>query len=601
MKPTKPLPFPLQFANVDEYIESLLSFVTSSEIFQNLCGGVHILEFLTQEPDLYASLLPEEWRVFFDLHDVSDILDLLMKVDLDSNAIPESTPSRGFGLPRWRGACAPPPSLMGYIKDIRQHSLDRVVNVFPQASSAASEPILARTVAVGMKPKKIHEVARLARYVDHLSSELSSNQNCQISHLVDFGSGQNYLGRALVSSPYNRKVIALESKLLNIDGARSMDVTAKLAVKEIIMRDKKRFRNRVNGDQNPPEVSQVPISEAQSCTPSPSDYGHEKVQPEQEAPNPDTNIQYIETIIQDGDLSPILLRLPQHSTPPPQNLMVISLHSCGNLLHHGLRSLTLNPSVRAIALVGCCYNLLTERLPPPPHPHPSLRSPHPRLQRTSTACDPHGFPMSSRFLTYPHKHGPGINFNITARMMAVQAPQNWTAKDCDNFFTRHFYRALFQRILVDRGVVVGPQQQHSDDTKCKSVPEERGSGGDQPIILGSLRKQCYTSFMAYVRAAVAKLKQDPVHAEKVTATMEGLTDEEILRYERDYSHKKKELSIVWSLMAFSAGVVESAIVVDRWQWLREQEEVKECWVESIFDYSISPRNLVVVGIKKGEE
>ena len=51
-------------------------------------------------------------------------------------------------------------------------------------------------------------------------------------------------------------------------------------------------------------------------------------------------------------------------------------------------------------------------------------------------------------------------------------------------------------------------------------------------------------------------------------------------------------------MAFSAGVVESLIVVDRWSWLSEQESVREAWVEPVFDYGISPRNMVVVGIKK---
>lgn len=55
-------------------------------------------------------------------------------------------------------------------------------------------------------------------------------------------------------------------------------------------------------------------------------------------------------------------------------------------------------------------------------------------------------------------------------------------------------------------------------------------------------------------------------------------------------------------MAFSAGVVESVIAVDRWLFLREQMDssgvVSECWVETVFDYKYSPRNLVVVGIKK---
>ncbi|KAI7204487.1 hypothetical protein KC352_g18503, partial [Hortaea werneckii] len=75
-------------------------------------------------------------------------------------------------------------------------------------------------------------------------------------------------------------------------------------------------------------------------------------------------------------------------------------------------------------------------------------------------------------------------------------------------------------------------------------------------------------------------------------------DEEIVEYERRFRPRKKDLSVIWALMAFSAGVVEAMIVVDRWLWLKEQEEVSEAWVEPVFDYALSPRNLVVVGVKK---
>ena len=78
----------------------------------------------------------------------------------------------------------------------------------------------------------------------------------------------------------------------------------------------------------------------------------------------------------------------------------------------------------------------------------------------------------------------------------------------------------------------------------------------------------------------------------------SLTDEVIDRYEIEWAYAKKNLSVIWSLMAFSAGVVESMIAVDRWLFLREQECVEKCWVEPVFDYAQSPRNLVVVGIKR---
>ena len=53
----------------------------------------------------------------------------------------------------------------------------------------------------------------------------------------------------------------------------------------------------------------------------------------------------------------------------------------------------------------------------------------------------------------------------------------------------------------------------------------------------------------------------------------------------------------------AAGVVEALIVVDRYCWLREQEGVERAWVQTVFEYGLSPRNLVVVGVKgegKGE-
>ena len=80
--------------------------------------------------------------------------------------------------------------------------------------------------------------------------------------------------------------------------------------------------------------------------------------------------------------------------------------------------------------------------------------------------------------------------------------------------------------------------------------------------------------------------------------MADVSDADLAAYETSFAAQKHELSVVWSLMAFSAGVVESLIVVDRYLWLTEQEEVREAWVEPVFDYAISPRNMVVVGIKK---
>ena len=598
-------PLPLQENTADtDYVDSLLSLITSSDLFQRLCGGIHILDFLTQEPDLYNSVLPQAWIKWFRLAEMSDILDFFLREDITvletliafNN---DSSREQNDTLPKWHGLPCPPSSLLNYVHAIRRHALLRNFKGIQRRDSnlSTSQGTLPRHVAVGMKPKKIHEVENFVQYIDNLIADIDKSITQPISHVVDFGSGQNYLGRALASPPHNKRVVAVESKEHNIKGAKNMDITAKLVEKEKIIRNKKQFRMGCQTGDSLQPLDGTPRT-AESTLYVRAQHQSAIVAPKVDSEN--GNIQYIETRIENGDLSTVIGQIqpvhsPNNSTlPVDPGLMVISLHSCGNLIHHGLRSIILNPAVKAVAMIGCCYNLVTERLGPPTFKLPSLRSSNLRLEQTSSACDPHGFPMSERLATYKHPHGEGIRFNITARMMACQAPDNWTAIDCESFFTRHFYRALLQRIFLDRGIVEKPT-----DAANTAGGSPRGWTGAGPnLTIGSLRKACYASFTAYVRGAIAKLAEDQDHGAKITEHMKGLTNEEINLYEEKYKYKKKELSIIWSLMAFSASVVESTIVVDRWMWLKEQEVVEDCWVEAVFDYKQSPRNLVVVGTKR---
>ncbi|KAI8933066.1 hypothetical protein NX059_009711 [Plenodomus lindquistii] len=727
MGPDTPLPLPAEFTDCDEYVESLLKFATSSWLLQTLCGGVHILDFYTRTPDLYTTILPQSWRDWFKTRDIMDILDLLMREDLsqfDSQA--------EVGTYVWRNGPAPPQELLDYIKQVRKHLLCRD---FPPPNSGLKpeKTAIPRHIATGMKVKKIHEVDNFARYIDRLSSEIADSSKKPITHFIDFGSGQNYLGRALAATPYSKHIVAVESAQHNIDGAKNMDIMAKLVEKPLVMRNKKEYRAKMgkgkwarkkeangvlqesktatpddeaseeavdqigtNESVDPPEATPAPPLETMKCEDDECTVHHSTIQdpiPQNKAPKykpkysktphlTDTtgttttttlqvynegqgSVQYVQHIIRNGDLTPVIDQVLDPSSiskdasiaatsstatieptdlttvPKPSNVnaMVISLHSCGNLVHYGLRSLLLNPHISAVAMVGCCYNLLTERLGPPTYKLPTLRPNHPRLVETSNAFDPNGFPMSSKLATYPLPHEPlsptstptnpttsspdpdaeppkGVRLNITARMMAVQAPFNWGHSDSDLFFTRHFYRSLLQRIFLDHGVISAPSPTHTGSavsanghtsTVTWTPPNGRGPGLSSdgtvtPLTIGTLRKFAFSDFTSYVRAALAKLYAPnsfcEVDPEFIRAKMESLTDEGIRRYEVEWAERKKELSVMWALMAFSAGVVESVIVVDRWLWLREQEEVGEAWVEAVFEYGYSPRNLVVVGVKK---
>ncbi|KAF9737104.1 hypothetical protein PMIN03_006738 [Paraphaeosphaeria minitans] len=700
MGPEAPLPLPAEFSDVDHYVESLLEFATTSWMLQTLCGGVHVLDFYTRSPDLYATILPASWRKWFRGRDIMDILDLFMREDLGqfNDSSEEQT---------WRDGPGPPEELLLYIRNVRKHLLARDFPP-PGAPTAPEKATIARHIALGMKVKKVHEVDHFARYIDRLTADIKESGREDITHLVDFGSGQNYLGRALAAPPYSKHLVAVESRQHNIEGAKKMDIKAKLVEKPLTYvnkkkwraeneQDKRRKKNLLKGlnvhadalvsasdartgpsrestiaDDNatvtvPAADSQTPVTNGVKCDDDGCNVvaGTKTTRTSDNAKTITTNlqvytegqgsVQYVEHIIKDGDLNPVIDQVrdstsirPEASSltptvveeptslsnvpkPTKVNAMVMSLHSCGNLVHHGLRSLLLSPAVSAVAMVGCCYNLVTERLGPPTYKLPTLRPNHPRLEKTANAFDPHGFPMSERLASYPLPHAPlpilngefrsdeqpkGVRLNITSRMMAVQAPFNWGRADSELFFTRHYYRALLQRIFLERGVVSAPVD--GDGTVGGSAsghtsrvawtpPNGRGpglssDGTSTPLTIGTLRKFAYSDFKSYVHAAITKLTSPnsfcEVDPDFIKEKMDGLTDEDIEGYEKRFKEKKHELSVMWGLMAFSAGVVEAVIVTDRWLWLKEQPEVETAWVEPVFDYALSPRNLVVVGIKK---
>ncbi|KAF8425475.1 methyltransferase domain-containing protein [Tirmania nivea] len=606
--PPQPLPLPSRFSTPDEYITSLISF-TQLPLFQTLCGGVHILDFFTRDPpeDIYTSILPPSWRGHFDQLPIEKILDTLMRDELsadeegDEPRIPEDLKQfildvRGHMLvrefrPRWAGS----EEEVGRAGRLRKQRV--------RGEAAREEEEMLRGLTVGMKPKKMHEVENFARLLDHLltpthapkpstsistkdaapipesTTPTSSSSPNPITHILDIGSGQGYLPRLLSSPPYSYSVVGIESKPANISGALSMDALASA-------REEKRLRKKLkallySGAEIEAEIGQWR--------------------------NKKGMVQYVEKFITAGeDLGDVVAQIESPHREEVRALLT-SLHSCGNLVHHALKSLVSVPKIQAVALVGCCYNLMTEKLTPPTFKPPfqtqqipstcsacegcehtshsllpPLRNPHPRLISTlpnPLTPHPHGFPLSHLLTSH------SITLNITARMMACQAPQNWTPATSTAFFTRHFYRALLQRVFVDAGVV------------SKRGVTEAG----EPVILGSLRPSAYVSWKAYVRAAVEKLGIQ-LDLGKLRRAVQGLA-----------VNGYHALATTWSLMAFCAGVVESLIVIDRWVWLREHmvEEdgregvwgdglvVERCWVEAGFGYEFSPRNLVVVGVKKG--
>ncbi|KAL1881841.1 hypothetical protein Daus18300_000894 [Diaporthe australafricana] len=599
MPPSKPLPISDEFSSAEDYVSSLLDFASTCDLFQILCGGVHILDFFTNTPGLFQWVLEPDWQEFFMKCEPMVLLDFLLRDDPDAPATERLWPEA-------------PGSLRQYVKDVRRLSLRReFAPVKPRL------PVIPRQVAVGMNVKKKHEVTNFADYVDRLAADITRLTGTEMTHFIDFGSGQNYLGRTLASAPYSKDIVAVERHEHNQAGARELDVLAGIAETQKVLRNKKIWQSMLEskkGGDDPDEKAgrrPVEIHTAEQIAAA-------ELRPRRELEaiyRPEEGralIKYVTGRLETGDLSDVLNKIHDADVPEDKrkelSLMAISIHSCGNLSHFGIRSMILNPSIKAVAIVGCCYNLLTEKLGPPtyklPYMRPSLQAINGRVVRESEKYDPQGFPMSKRVSCHNDR---GVRFNITARMMACQAPDNWTEVESDSFFTRHFYRAVLQKIFLDKGVISkvyhgkpDSSEGEGDEGNDKASPFNMSTN---PVIIGSLGKSCFKSFHAYVRGAIKKLASNQDSNEKysrlIHEKMGDMTDDEIEAYAKAYAPRKRELSSIWTMMAFSAAVVESLIVTDRWLFLKEHANVvQDCWVESVFDYKESPRNLVVVGIKK---
>ncbi|BFZ59912.1 hypothetical protein YB2330_000934 [Saitoella coloradoensis] len=429
---------PLGYDDASTYTEDLHAFV-EDPLFKLLSGGIHILDFFIL--NLWRSL-PPEWIIYFDETDCSIVLkDLIEDGDV---------PTR-------------PDSLTTFLNRVRALSIPRD----HETRETIKIPI---GLAVGMKPKKKHEV----EYLSAIVAELAEGMN--IKNVIDLGAGQGYLSRTLANN-YGLNVLAIDSNVDQTDGGKYFDSRAKVK----------------NG-----------------------------------------SVQHFSARIEDSDLSAAFdAWQPESAT---KDCIVIGLHACGSLTENTIRMLVDNENVRACCVVGCCYNLI------------------------QTKVDGHenGFPISKKLSDM------GVNFNLTTRMTGCQAPATWTEETSSNFYRRHFFRALFQKLIVDKGLA------------------EAG----KPLLIGSLRKHCYVDFTAYVQAALNKLKMP----------LQCITDDETKQYFEVYKDKEDQIKIVWTLSAVLAPVIESVIVMDRY-WFLKENNLSTADIVSGFDYNLSPRNLIVVGAK----
>ncbi|KAI9253932.1 methyltransferase domain-containing protein [Phascolomyces articulosus] len=348
-----------------------------------------------------------------------------------------------------------------------------------------------------------------------------------ISSALDLGSGQGYLSRALAFH-HDMNVLAVDMSEIQTKGAERFDRRV-IRHEEKYKEDQEGYRGRLTH-----------ITELIT---------------------PDNILSVLTRWGDDQDDS------SHDEDDPKKHWLICGLHTCGDLSTLIMRLFaTENDKVSCLVNVGCCYHYLTEK--------PGFSFPET------------GFPMSDTLAK--------MNFimGTTARVLACHSPWQWVHQKqaSKKSFEQHFFRALLQKIMVDKGL---------------------SSASKAPPLAHRINKK--NGFTGYVQAALKKFGMSP----------DSITAEEADQYLEEYKYAEKQITILWTLRSLLAPVLESIVLVDRWLYLKEAvlqkrplEETqiisgehdgltknnnappsRGVWMWPLFDPLESPRNIVFVASK----
>ncbi|KAI3401985.1 hypothetical protein diail_3959 [Diaporthe ilicicola] len=221
-----------------------------------------------------------------------------------------------------------------------------------------------------------------------------------------------------------------------------------------------------------------------------------------------------------------------------QKCLLVGLHACGNLSEHMFRYFATCLSITHLVAVGCCYNHIVMR---------------------SDTC-PDGFPISERL------RKRNVTLTPTALMAGCQAPNNWARTDLTKpksmYSRKQFYRSLLEKMFHDKGVQI----------------DDKPNWG--------IRKSDLANFESFTRRAM----------ESLGVEQKKISNVDIAEYENRYASHEGRISILWTLSVLCCKAIESIIALDRY-WFLVDHGAHKVDIVPIFEYKISPRNLMMVAEK----
>ncbi|KAI6027554.1 methyltransferase domain-containing protein [Pisolithus microcarpus] len=362
----------------------------------------------------------------------------------------------------------------------------------------------------GMSPKKEHEVTRMATFIHNILNRDPRRRNAQ--HVVDVGSGQGYLSRALQERGLH--VLALDNNANQTSGANNWKI------KDALRRAHEQRRNNTQD-----------IKTGSSQT-TPSSHSNGSLTHRTVHIKPTT----LEAAIEDWLLANVPDTFTSSRDPIP--IMFVALHACGSLTVDVLRTFLSRHSKaesgrwwepHSLVVVGCCYNLIT----------PSGM----RLFQVSAS------PYS----------------RVRSLHLATQVPTHWFRTEKAGMgaclaVRKVVYRALLQPV-IQLAAQCRKESTDSQEIMSRENNQEltaRLGLGETPENrrLGKLNDTSYTDWSTFLVSATTKLG----------ISVDDLTQEGVFERLR----MESRLEVVYVLRCILGPLIESLILLDRYEWLREE-------------------------------
>ncbi|KAI9334879.1 methyltransferase domain-containing protein [Obelidium mucronatum] len=479
-------------------------------------SSVHAYDALHE--DFYNTVWPIEWKTLAD----EDLFDSEQLIDLVKDGIVQDS---------W------PDSLKDYIHQCNTLKLPRNVNLSDFGTillDIDTSVDQSATTSSGMNRKKLHEVERFSRVIIDYVSKAGISETATI---VDVGAGQGYLTHRL-STEY--PCVAVDFDQIQTVGSVSRGNNIKKGyVKDIRGKKHEGPQQQLNNVERKPVV-------------------------------------YKTILINAEKLQALVHELEQEDSG--RDFVLVGLHACGDLSATAmLQTFEKCASVKLMAVVPCCFNLLTE----PEHPH--------------EVCSSHGFPMSSRIQTLCQTHS--LTLGYKSRNLACQNFDRFDRQGIESNLTGHYKRSLLDALLwhFKLDPISKTQQLPAAVAVGGGVDEVATDGGERKqhkFRLGKMPIEAFEGgFLPYAMAALERLG--------LAGRVSEARIQEFIELPQ-YKNARRQIFVVHCVKSLLSRVLESLVLMDRYLTIEEMNGRNNIDVEmlNLFDINESPRNMVFLARKK---